>query len=129
MRVRLRYMMLWAATIVAGLAVHWYGGALGERTQDWTGDALWAFMIAAGVSAIEPTLTRGARGGVALGICVAVECSQLAHAPLLDQVRATTLGHLVLGSGFDVRDLGAYLCGVMVFVLIDGWYVKPYARR
>jgi hypothetical protein len=41
-----------------------------------------------------------------------VEVSQLWHAPALDAIRATDIGHLVLGSGFDLRDLLAYLLGV-----------------
>jgi hypothetical protein len=33
--------------------------------------------------------------------------------PWLDAVRATRLGHLVLGSDFDGRDLLAYAIGVL----------------
>jgi hypothetical protein len=56
---------------------------------------------------------------VALTICWIVEFSQLVHAPWLDGWRATTLGHLVLGSGFDPRDLVAYGLGVLVGVRLE----------
>jgi hypothetical protein len=48
-----------------------------------------------------------------------VELSQLYHAAALDAVRATTAGHLVLGSGFDLRDLVAYGVGVGLVALLD----------
>jgi hypothetical protein len=44
--------------------------------------------------------------------CFAVEFSQLIHLPMLDALRRTTLGYLVLGSGFDRRDLAGYAGGV-----------------
>jgi hypothetical protein len=43
-----------------------------------------------------------------------VEVSQLYHRPWLDDLRATSFGHLVLGSGFDPRDFLCYLLGVAV---------------
>jgi len=66
-----------------------------------------------------PSMSPFRRGGLALGICVVVEFSQRYHAPWLDAVRATTAGRLVLGSGFDPRDLAAYAAGVSVAVLLD----------
>ncbi len=45
-------------------------------------------------------------------------------APTLDAWRATTLGHLVLGSGFDPRDLVAYALGVFA-----GWRLEIAARQ
>jgi hypothetical protein len=45
--------------------------------------------------------------------------SQLYHAPALDALRATRAGHLVLGSGFDARDLAAYTAGVAAAVLLE----------
>jgi hypothetical protein len=61
-----------------------------------------------------------------LAICFAVELSQLYHAPALDALRETTAGHLVLGSGFDPRDLIAYAAGVCAAALVDRMWL---ARR
>jgi Protein of unknown function (DUF2809) len=71
------------------------------------------------VSVLAPTASIMVRACVALGLCFAVEASQLLHAPWLDAVRATPLGHLVLGSGFDPRDLAAYAAGVLLGVVLD----------
>jgi hypothetical protein len=55
----------------------------------------------------------------ALATCWLVEASQLVHVAWLDAVRATRVGHLVLGSGFDPRDLVAYVAGVMVAIVLE----------
>ncbi|MBC7841653.1 MAG: DUF2809 domain-containing protein [Gemmatimonadaceae bacterium] len=80
--------------------------------KDVLGDALWAAMMLWWVSVLAPNARLLARAAGAYGICVAVELSQMFHTPALDVMRQTTLGHLVLGSGFDARDLAAYALGV-----------------
>lgn len=116
---RLVYSVLAAGTIAVGLAVH--GGVLplGPVARDVTGDALWAMMMAWWLGAAAPRAPLLARSAVALGICLAVELSQLIHTPALDALRRTTLGHLVLGSGFDPRDLAAYSLGVAVAAVLE----------
>ena len=71
------------------------------------------------VATIAPKARLGVRAAVALGICFAVELSQLYHTSWLDALRATAMGHLVLGSGFDPRDLASYTGGVLVAVLLE----------
>jgi len=116
-------------TILIGLLVHLGGTALGPAARDVAGDALWAAMIAWWIGALAPTARRSARGAAAYAVCVAVEVSQLYHTPLLDAVRATSVGHLVLGSGFDPRDLAAYAVGVAGALLLDVAIVARIPRR
>ncbi len=123
LRARVTYAGLALATIVAGLVVHLRGAALGAAAQDVLGDALWAVMIVWWISALFPAATRTSRGVAALTICVAVELSQLLHTPALDALRGTLFGRLVLGSGFDPRDLLAYAVGVGVAVASEWWLV------
>jgi hypothetical protein len=113
------FVVLALATIVAGLVVHRGGIPLGPVARDVTGDALWAAMIAWGLGAVAPRRPIVVRSAVALAVCVAVELSQLVHTPSLDVLRTTTLGHLVLGQGFDPRDLAAYTLGVAVASLLE----------
>lgn len=117
--VRLRCIARALGTIALGLLVHERGHALGPVAQDVAGDALWAMMIVWWVSALTPHSARLTRTAIALAVCVAVEMSQLSHAPMLMTLRATRLGVLVLGSGFDSRDLAAYAFGVTVAGVID----------
>ena len=82
-------------------------------------DALWATMVTWWAGSLAPRARPAVRGVVAYAICLGIEVSQLYHAPAVDAVRATLVGRLVLGSGFDPRDLAAYAIGVASAVLLD----------
>lgn len=116
---RMTYVALAAGTIALGLWVHRGGTALGPVAQDILGDALWAAMTSWWVGAAVPGGRVMARSAAALGICVAVELSQLVHTPAIDAMRQTTHGHLVLGSGFDAHDLASYALGVSAAALLE----------
>ena len=111
--------MLASSTIVVGLLVHLRGAMLGPTVRDMLGDALWAAMIVWLVSARVPAARPSTRYGTGYAICALVETSQLFHTARLDALRATTIGHLVLGSGFDPRDFLAYGLGVAAVALLD----------
>ena len=122
---RASYIALALGTIALGLTVHWRGAALGPMLQDLLGDALWAAMIAWWIGAVAPGASLRLRSIAALALCVGVEVTQLYHTPQLDALRATTAGHLVLGSAFDSRDLVAYALGVCAAALLE----RAVARR
>lgn len=110
--------LLALATIVAGLAVHFGARGLPPSVRDIAGDALWAAMMFWWLSALLIGASRLWRGIIAFAVCALVELSQLVHTPWIDALRATTVGHLVLGSGFDPRDFVAYALGVAVAMLL-----------
>jgi hypothetical protein len=113
LRTRLAFVALALITIVLGLGVHHSGAAFEPGLRDVLGDALWAMMIVWWVGALAPAVTLRARIAAAFALCVLVEVSQLVHTPALDALRGTPGGRLVLGSGFDLRDLAAYGLGVL----------------
>ena len=76
-------------------------------------------MIAWWIGALTPRTPLAARGVIALAFCWTVEFSQLYHSPILDSWRLTTPGQLVLGSGFDPRDLAAYAFGVLAALALE----------
>jgi hypothetical protein len=119
-RSRARYGALALAMIVAGLVVHLTPVPLGDATRDITGDALWAAMMFGWVGAVAPDARLAIRSVSAFAICAVVETSQLIHTPSLDAARETTIGHLVLGSGFDPRDFLAYAMGIAAAALLEG---------
>ncbi len=123
--VRARYVALAVGTIAIGLAIHWRGSAISPVVRDVLGDALWAAMVMWMIAAVAPTARWTSRAVVAFAICVAVELSQLWHFPALDSLRQTTIGQLVLGSGFDARDFLAYGAGI----LAAGVFAEMIARR
>ena len=118
-RTRAWYAGLGLTTIALGLGVHLGGSVLPAAVRDILGDALWAAMLAWWIGALLPAWPLDRRAALALAGCYVVEVSQLLHTPALDAVRRTQIGHLVLGSGFDARDLLAYAGGVLAAVLIE----------
>jgi hypothetical protein len=118
-RRRLMYVALAVGTIGVGLLVHRRGDALPPALRDILGDALWAMMMTWWIGALLPSVRLPVRAAVASAVCFAVEFSQLYQSPQINALRATTLGHLLLGSDFDERDLVAYTSGVLVAALIE----------
>ena len=128
-RRRAVFVALACATIAVGLAVHLRGTVFGPVMRDVAGDALWAMMMTWWIGALAPRTRLAVRSTAAYLICAAVEFSQLYHTPMLDAVRATAMGHLVLGSGFDPRDLVAYGLGVVLAALFESAAVTARRRR
>ncbi|NTU80015.1 MAG: DUF2809 domain-containing protein [Chloroflexales bacterium] len=83
------------------------------------GDTLYATLVYLLVALLWPRAPRWRVGLLALGLCIAVELSQLAHAPWLDAIRATLPGRLVLGAGFLWSDLACYAVGVLLGTALD----------
>jgi len=127
LRERTRYVVFAVGTIALGLAVHWRGSALSPVMRDVLGDALWAAMVAWIIAAIAPDLRVSWRAAAALAFCSVVELTQLWHWPALDALRRTSVGQLVLGSGFDARDLLAYAGGILATVLVERIIAAPGA--
>jgi hypothetical protein len=116
---RVRYLVLAAATIAAGLVVHLFGLGLGAGARDITGDALWAAMMFWWLGVLAPASRMRLRAVIAFAICAAVETSQRYHSPAIDALRETLPGRLVLGSGFDGRDFAAYAAGILCAVIVS----------
>jgi hypothetical protein len=118
-RRRATFAALALATIPVGLVVNGHGLGLGPAARDVAGDALWAVMMYWWIGALAPGVSAPRRAGAAYVVCVAVELQQLVRAPALDALRRTLPGRLVLGSGFDPRDLAAYAAGVAAAFLLE----------
>jgi hypothetical protein len=117
---RAAFVVLLVATVATGLLVHLRGEALGTAPQDVLGDALWAMMIAWWFGLLLPHVPLPVRAAGAYALCALVELSQLVRTPWLTSIRAHPLGHLVLGSAFDARDLVAYGAGIVAAVVLEG---------
>lgn len=126
---RARYVTLALITIAAGLVLHRYGGVLKPSLRDFLGDVLWAMMIAWWLGALSPESPVITRTLAAIAICFGVEASQLIHFPLVDSPRATTIGQLTLGSGFDPRDLVAYVLGVVISAMLVRAVQNDFTRQ
>jgi hypothetical protein len=106
-------------TIAAGLASRKWPWLLPQALGKYPGDALYAVMVYWLVVFVRPRDGLVRSGAVALAICFAIEFQQLWQPPWLQAIRATTIGHLVLGLHFNELDLLAYAIGVVVAMVIE----------
>jgi hypothetical protein len=126
----------WIAVVVcAGLASRSDFFALRPFIAKYAGDALWALMVFLGVAFVFPARSASAVAGLATAVSCAIEFSQLYHAPWLDAIRRTTLGHLVLGDTFAWGDIAAYLVGIAFGAMAEwsidqiNWHRRDRSER
>lgn len=120
-RSRLVYFIWLAFVICAGLASRSRILSLPPFLAKYAGDALWAMMVFVGFGLLFPKHRTTSIALMALAFSVAIETSQLYHAPWIDSFRRTTLGKLALGDTFAWRDIAAYLVGIFVASAIE-WF-------
>jgi hypothetical protein len=119
LRPRLPYLLALPVVVAAGLGSRVFGHALPRFVAAYAGDTLYATMIFTGIGVLAPGWSTARRAGVALAVCIAIEISQLYHAPWIDAIRATTPGALVLGYGFLWSDLACYFVGVALGATVE----------
>lgn len=118
---RNRFLYVVLAFLVIGLGLFWRSKILPlpPVVAKFGGDLLWALMLFLGVGFIWPRLKTWSLAFIALAVSFLVECTQLYHAPWIDDLRAYPLGSLILGTTFNWPDFGAYTAGVLLGVLLD----------
>jgi hypothetical protein len=123
MQPRSRHPLIWILLIALacglGLGSRRYARYLPGFVATYAGDTLWALALFLVLGLILPRVATGIVAVLALIGSLAVEVSQLYHAPWLDSLRQTTLGGLVLGFGFLWSDLACYLVGVGLGVVLE----------
>ena len=131
-RSRIAYAGLAALTVICGLATRPLRRVIAPELAENLGDVLWAVLVYLLIAFVWPRLQSSWIALAALVISVAVEGSQLCHAPLIEAIRKTTLGGLVIGWGFAWGDLVAYASGILGCVLLERHFGKKrdeYASR
>ncbi|WP_332854086.1 ribosomal maturation YjgA family protein [Duganella sp. S19_KUP01_CR8] len=108
----------WVAVIIVGLLSRKYPFLLPAFLGKYPGDALWAMMVYLACSFIRPAAATGRLAASALAISYLDELSQLYQAPWINTIRATTAGHLVLGSAFSWYDMLAYTIGIVLVAVV-----------
>ncbi|KAB8043832.1 ribosomal maturation YjgA family protein [Janthinobacterium aquaticum] len=118
-RRRLWQLVATVVVIALGLASRAFPQFVPAALGKYPGDALWAMMIVFALGLLATRMRTWQLALWALLVCFAVEFSQLYQAPWIIEIRAHTVGHLVLGSHFGWFDLVAYTAGVAVAAMID----------
>lgn len=130
LRNRFVYILATLGVILAGLVSRRYPATFPAALGKYPGDALWALMLFTALGAMLPTSPTRKLAALALGIAYVVEFTQLYQADWINAIRATTPGHLVLGSAFGWGDLVAYTVGVGLGAAFElGWRSRVPLRR
>jgi uncharacterized protein DUF2809 len=120
--VRRRRVVYGAALVVVvalGLASRKFPGLFPAALGKYPGDALWAIMVFLLWGIARPTISTGKLAALALATSYIDEFSQIYQAAWINSIRATTLGHLILGSAFSWWDMLSYTVGVALAVVCE----------
>ncbi|MEV7758909.1 DUF2809 domain-containing protein [Microbacterium sp. NPDC089180] len=123
---RLAAVLALAVVVAAGLAVHRLMPS--SVASDVAGDALYAVAAYTGLVLLLPRARPLVLAAGAVVWCVAVELLQLTGVPITLAERMPVAA-LVLGSGFDARDLVVYVLAVASALGVDGVVTRVRARR
>lgn len=116
-RNRFIYALLVILVIIAGLFSRSTQAAfLPEFVTTYAGDTLWALMVFLLVALLFRDQPTWKVAIFALTFSFAIEASQLYQAEWINTIRSTTIGALVLGSGFLWSDLACYTTGIFLGV-------------
>ncbi|MFO0948437.1 MAG: DUF2809 domain-containing protein [Planctomycetota bacterium] len=85
----------------------------------YAGDASWAWFAFLLLGLLFPRWSTRRVATSAFLLSMAVELSQLYHAPWIDSIRSTRLGGLALGHGFLWSDLVCYAVGILMGSAIE----------
>ena len=123
--------ILIALVCLLGIGSRHYAHVVPGFIAAYAGDTLWALAAFLGIGLVLPRASTRLIALLTMAFSVAVEISQLYHAPWIDFIRQTTLGGLILGFGFLWSDLACYAVGVGLGVAIEivGGMVRGEDRR
>ncbi len=121
---RIIYFFITSITVLLGLASRRYMFIFPTIIAPFIGDALWAMMVYFGFRFLFPSYRPLNSLVFAIIFSFSIEFSQLYQADWINQLRATTLGGLILGHGFLMADLISYSIGIILGSLIDASILK-----
>jgi hypothetical protein len=95
-----------------------FDAPIDARSRDWTGGASYVVFWTAVVLIVRPqlSLVRGVLGVLVVTCCL--EFLQLWRPPVLEVIRGTLAGRLILGTTFDWADFPAYFLGALLSWLL-----------
>lgn len=119
MKIRIKYLVVTMFTMIMGLLSRKYMNIFPKAIAPFVGDMLWAMMVYFGLRFLIPKLKLVKTLTLAIIFSFSIEISQLYQADWINNIRATTLGGLVLGHGFLFEDLISYSLGIVMGCLLD----------
>jgi hypothetical protein len=129
-RRRISYILAVIFVLLLGLASRRYPALFPAILGKYPGDVLWALMVFLGWGIIFPRRSTFQIFLCTLAASYCVEFCKFYRAPWIDNVRDSTVGHLVLGSTFSWENLIAYTIGASIGAVAEGVLLrKCFATR
>ncbi|WP_290060352.1 DUF2809 domain-containing protein [Paraclostridium bifermentans] len=119
MKIRVKYVVVTIFIMIMGLLSRKYMNIFPKTIAPFVGDMLWAMMVYFGLRFLIPKLKLTKTLILAIVFSFSIEISQLYQADWINNIRATTLGGLILGHGFLFKDLISYSLGIVIGCLLD----------
>jgi NO-binding membrane sensor protein with MHYT domain len=113
------YLLLIPFVMGLGILSRKFSYLMPDIINTYLGDAIWATMIYVMMAFVFAHKLPKQIAVFSLLFCYAIELSQLYQAPWINAIRSTTIGALVLGSGFLWSDLLAYALGILSVTLLE----------
>jgi hypothetical protein len=126
---RLALLLVLAALVPLGLGTKSYGGPGQAWVHDNAGDILYAAFWLFALRLAIPHLALWKAAAWVFLFSTAIEFSQLVHAPLLDGLRRTLPGRLLLGTEFAWSDIGYYALGAALATVGSHLIAVPHTSR
>lgn len=121
---RLVYIVLFLLIIPIGLATRRQPQWFFVLIANYGGDVFWSTMFFFLFRCFSPNAPLWKIALYTISFSVAIEVSQLYHAPWIDRLRATFLGSMLLGNTFVWSDIACYSVGTIL-----GWLIGLMADR
>jgi hypothetical protein len=123
------YLAVTLTILLLGLASRSGWVERGSFIGTYSGDTLWAMMVYFGFATLLNRWRVAALALLSLAFAFTIEFSQLLHWDLLNSIRATRLGGLVLGYGFLWSDLLCYTVGIALAAALDWLLLRFHSPR
>jgi hypothetical protein len=105
--------------VLLGFASRSGSSLLPAFIKEYAGDTLWALAVYLAAAFLFPRFSTAKIAAISAIFSLAVEISQLYHAPWIDAVRSYRTAALILGHGFLWSDLACYAAGISLGVLLE----------
>lgn len=119
LKANIRYLIAALSAMLLGYGSRRYADGLPAFVAVHMGDALWAGMVYFGIRMLGASVSLKRSALLSFLFCFGIEFSQLYQAEWINAIRGTTIGALVLGSGYLTVDLVRYSAGIGVAMLLD----------
>lgn len=123
------YFFLSIIVMVLGLGTRFFSGYLPNLINLYLGDILWALMVFFLFGLLFGTKKTRYIATLTLLFSFGIEISQLYQSDLINALRQTRLGGLILGYGFSWSDLVSYSVGISLGVFVERFIIINLKKR